>query len=147
MVGNLTRWLFRIPSWRRDRSVQAGSTLQRRYRSLAEGGSHCFLLRLRSASLFRIPDCKGMETFQIKDSYRIHSRKEMRSQIEAHRLIWPTNKALKRKTASLVREWCGHNLLYSIGLFRSHTKDVDFEAEPKWYAELAWFVLSMMYWM
>lgn len=85
-------------------------------------------------------------SFQIRDSYRIRSRAEMAAQIAAHRLIWPSNKALQRKTASLLREWCGHNLLYGFGIAQERTRSVDFDDDPKWYTEAVWFVLSLFYW-
>lgn len=70
----------------------------------------------------------------------------MRAQIEAHRWAIPGNQALKRSTASLIQEWCGHNLLYRAGLFRSHTESVDFEDYQDPVVRLAWFLLSLLYW-
>ena len=32
---------------------------------------------------------------------------------------------LKRTDKSLIKEWCAHNVLYNLHLFRKHTKDVD----------------------
>lgn len=36
-----------------------------------------------------------------------------------------------RSIKSLVEEWRAHNLLYKLGLFKSHTKDVDLNNESK----------------
>lgn len=43
---------------------------------------------------------------------------------------------------SYVREWKGHNNLYKLHLFRSHTKDVDLEEPNKWYLELIWWLIG-----
>jgi len=85
-------------------------------------------------------------TFTIVDSYRIRSRAEMRAQIEAHRLMNPHNLALQRGTSSLVREWCGHNLLHSLRIAQARTASVDFEAPQRWYISTVWLVLSCFYW-
>lgn len=47
-----------------------------------------------------------------------------------------------RTFESYVREWKGHNRLYNLGLFRSHTKDVDLEEPSKWYLELIWMIIG-----
>lgn len=87
-----------------------------------------------------------MDTFTIKNSSQIKTRKEMEKLIKYYRLIEPDNQALQRSINSLIREWCGHNLLFDLGLFHSHTQDVDFESNPKWYFSVIWFVLSLFYW-
>ena len=47
-----------------------------------------------------------------------------------------------RNIDSYVREWIGHNRLYRLGLFKSHTKHVDLEENiPKW-KEIIWFILG-----
>ena len=47
-----------------------------------------------------------------------------------------------RNINSYVREWIGHNRLYRLGLFKSHTKHVDLEENmPKW-KEIIWFILG-----
>lgn len=47
-----------------------------------------------------------------------------------------------RTFESYVREWKGHNNLYKLHLFRSHTKDVDLEEPSKWYLELIWWLIG-----
>lgn len=43
---------------------------------------------------------------------------------------------------SYKREWKAHNRLYKLGLFKSHTKDVDLEEPGKWYLEIIWLILG-----
>lgn len=47
-----------------------------------------------------------------------------------------------RTFESYVREWKGHNRLYKLGLFRSHTKDVDLNEKQKPYEEIVWLILG-----
>ena len=47
-----------------------------------------------------------------------------------------------RKFNSYVREWKAHNNLYKLGLFKSHTKDVDMEEPIKWYYELIYWIIG-----
>lgn len=85
-------------------------------------------------------------SFCIVNSYETIRRTDMRTMIEGYRQLYPAEPALWRSTPSLVREWCAHNLLYRLGLFRSHTKDVDFEDRPSCFASLCWAALSLFYW-
>jgi len=48
-----------------------------------------------------------------------------------------------RTFESYVREWRGHNNLYRMGLFRSHTKDVDLEENIPLWKEIIWMILSL----
>lgn len=45
---------------------------------------------------------------------------------------------------SMINEWRGHNLLYNLHLFRSHTKDVDINKNP-WYLKAGYWILSKLY--
>ena len=47
-----------------------------------------------------------------------------------------------RTFESYVREWKGHNRLYNLGLFKSHTKDVDLEEPQNWFWKIVWFILG-----
>lgn len=49
---------------------------------------------------------------------------------------------ITRKFNSYVREWKAHNNLYKLGLFKSHTKDVDMEEPIKWYYELIYWLIG-----
>lgn len=47
-----------------------------------------------------------------------------------------------RTNESMINEWVGHNNLYKLHLFRSHTKDVDLNWPQKWYEPIVWWLLS-----
>lgn len=83
------------------------------------------------------------ENTHIEDSYQIKLKKSMENEIE---WIKECRKARKypvtRSTNSYVREWKGHNNLYNIGLFRSHTKDVDLNENNSIIEELIWLIIG-----
>jgi len=82
---------------------------------------------------------------KIIDSYKICSKSDMRSILKQLRLE-SYGKAIHLISLSkMVKEWRAHNLLYDLGLFRSHTKDVDLNLdESKWH-RLGYSVLSLFY--
>lgn len=43
---------------------------------------------------------------------------------------------------SVSREWACHKFLFNLGIARARTKDCDFEAPIKWYAELGYFLMG-----
>lgn len=47
-----------------------------------------------------------------------------------------------RTFESYVREWKGHNRLYKLHLFRSHTKDVDLNENNSVIEELIWKLIG-----
>ena len=47
-----------------------------------------------------------------------------------------------RSFESYVREWRGHNRLYYLHLFRSHTKDVDLDEDMSMFWELVWLIIG-----
>ena len=48
-----------------------------------------------------------------------------------------------RSFESYVREWKGHNRLYKLGLFRSHTKDVDLDENMSMIWEIIWMIIGI----
>ena len=67
----------------------------------------------------------------ISDSYKIQDEYEIRSRVT----FYYTSGMLghSRIIESYIHEWVAHNVLYNLGLFRSHTRDVDLnDDEPKW---------------
>lgn len=81
---------------------------------------------------------------RIEDGYKTTSKKLMRTILNNVHLDHPECLVFNRKMGSLVREWTAHNRLYKLGLYKSHTKDVDLEYPIKWYYELAWFILGCL---
>ena len=51
----------------------------------------------------------------------------------------------KRTLKSYLREWCGHNLLYKFNIVKDRTKDVDLNFPNKWYEEIGYFILNIIY--
>ena len=86
---------------------------------------------------------------KIIDSYKITDKKEIEKYLS---WIIEERKAKKYHTRSLKsyqREWLGHNFLYKLGLFKSHTKDVDLEERltPKekikgLFMDLIWLIIG-----
>lgn len=83
---------------------------------------------------------------QIVDSYKVKKRKDMKAILALIKAKIPMTDAINRLNVnSMIREWRAHNLLYALGIARSHTKDVDLNENP-WYIRVAYFMLSLMYW-
>lgn len=47
-----------------------------------------------------------------------------------------------RSLKSYVHEWRAHNRLYSLGLFKSRTKDTDLNVHEYWWRRLGYFFLG-----
>ena len=79
----------------------------------------------------------------IEDSYQIKLKKSMENEMD---WIIASRKARKypvtRTIESYVREWKGHNNLYNLGLFKSHTKDVDLNENNSIIEELIWLIIG-----
>lgn len=86
---------------------------------------------------------------EIVDSYRIHSIKDMSETLDEIRVQVGSinlNFAINRRTKfGMINEWRVHNLLYSLGIERDRTKSVNLNINQPWYAKLAYFVLSPLY--
>ena len=79
----------------------------------------------------------------IIDSYKIKSRKEKRQILEGLKETEPGCQVLKnRKMCSLINEWTAHNRLYRLGLYKSHTKDVDLNENNSIIEELIWLIMG-----
>lgn len=78
----------------------------------------------------------------IENSYEVINTQLMEEYIK---WIIEERKARKyniRSLKSYKREWLGHNRLYRLGLFKSHTKSVDLEEPSKWYLEIIWLIIG-----
>lgn len=82
-----------------------------------------------------------MDSFRVINSYKTRSEEDMFRYIISNRINWDLN----RKWQSLLNEWKAHNILFQLGLFKSHTRSVDFENNPKWYFTLGYWILSRFY--
>ena len=80
----------------------------------------------------------------LQNSYEITSKHTMCNFLYDIREDYEDDcKVLQNRTdESLVNEWVGHNNLYKLHLFRSHTKDADLDWPQKWYEPIVWWLLS-----
>lgn len=82
----------------------------------------------------------------IFDSYKVKNPKDMKSILYGIRKRVVPNYAInKRKVSSMIQEWRVHNLLYSLGIERNRTKDVDLDINQPWYNKVLYFILSPFY--
>ena len=84
------------------------------------------------------------KNIHIENSYRIYKLND----IEDILFYLYTNykcKVLDNRTVkNLTKEWIGHNNLYKLGLFKSHTSDVDLDYPQKTLHRIIWFLLSII---
>lgn len=92
------------------------------------------------------------KNIEIRDSYKVSVTGEMNDILNSLREEYPDNSVLiQRKNPSLIREWKGHNFLYKLGVFRSHTMDVDLDLESAnmfytvgyWFLALGYDIISI----
>lgn len=82
-----------------------------------------------------------MAKFRIRNSYVV-PKKDFIPFLDSYDFPEANKVKSIRGFRSLCREWSAHNFLYSLGIARNKTKDCDFEAPIKWYAELGYFLLG-----
>lgn len=63
-------------------------------------------------------------------------------ELDKIRNLHPTCRLWKRSDRNIIREWAAHNLAYSLGIRREKTTDCDLNYEPKWYENLAYWVVG-----
>lgn len=79
----------------------------------------------------------------IVNSYQIESKVVMEHILMDIQEDYPDIRVFKeRSMKSLINEWVGHNNLFKLHLFRSHTTSVDLQVPVKWYEPIAWWLLS-----
>jgi hypothetical protein len=76
----------------------------------------------------------------IVDSYKVTNKDEMFDILID--FIIETKYHSKRNINSWLKEWKAHNRLYKLGLFRSHTKDCDFEENEAWWRLLIYEIIG-----
>lgn len=67
---------------------------------------------------------------RIEDSYTIN-HKQFKNVLNKLKTSFTSN-VFTRSMWSLCCEWAVHNVLYRLGIWRSHTKDVDLNYPNKW---------------
>lgn len=78
----------------------------------------------------------------IIDSYTVTKTSDMRDFIVD---VLSEEPFTCRSVNSYVREWKAHNLLYRLGLFKSHTQDVDLDIQETRLRRFCYFILSLFY--
>lgn len=78
---------------------------------------------------------------KIYDAYLV-PKGRFESEMNVIREKHPTCRLWKRSMGSLRREWAGHVLAYNLGIRRDKTADCDLDYEPKWYHNLAYWVVG-----
>lgn len=81
------------------------------------------------------------DNIHLIDSWKVPKRRFVR-ELARIRYIHPECEVWRRSERSLEREWAVHNLLYSLGLFRSRTKDCDLDWPQKWPIRAAYDVIG-----
>ena len=86
----------------------------------------------------------------IVNSYKIKSRKQMVEIIQGVIDIIKPSKineyaVFKRTINSMVNEWCTHNILYELGIFKERTASVDLNYPLKWYWRLMYNIIGKFY--
>lgn len=84
----------------------------------------------------------GLNNIRIIDSCYV-SKKDFDFVLNTIREDNPDNVVMSnRKNPGMRREWATHNLLYSLHLWRDHTKDVDLNYPQKWYVSLTYGIVG-----
>lgn len=88
----------------------------------------------------------SMTNTLILDSYLVKSKRDMKAILEIIKSNVSNRYAIhKRSISGMVHEWRVHNLLYSLGIQREETKDVDLNIGQPWYIKVLYFILSPFY--
>lgn len=82
-----------------------------------------------------------MNNIRIKYCFE-YSIDEMKTYFKRLREISSHPVLLNRTDEDMIREWCAHKLLYKLGLFRKHTRDVDLEFPQKWYIRTLYYIFG-----
>ena len=80
-------------------------------------------------------------TIKITNSYLVRSKEKMNLMLN----LIGIETVFPRSKESLIKEWRAHNLMYDLGLFRSHTKDVDLNTDESKLRLFLYSVLSLFY--
>ena len=85
--------------------------------------------------------CKVFSTYvTLYNSYTVKSIKKMKNAIRTIPTLLD-----HRNMFSCLNEWRAHNLLYTLGIYKIHTMHTDFDYNNKWYEEIVFFILSLLY--
>ena len=83
---------------------------------------------------------------KLIDSYLV-PKSNFQRELDKIRNLHPTCRIWKRSDANIKREIAAHNLAYSLNIRRDKTTDCDLDYEPKWYHNLAYWVVGNIAWL
>lgn len=86
-----------------------------------------------------------LENLHIYNSYQV-SKKQMDRELYKIQYLYPSCHVWQRSMRSLVLEWVTHNALYSLGIKKGRTKDVDLNYPIKRWVEWAYYVAGFLAW-
>lgn len=91
------------------------------------------------------------DNVHIDNSYLIIYKEDMEELLTEYRYKYDNSVFYnfiinRRSIKSMVYEWAAHNLFYKLGLFKSHTKDVDLDDEPL-YRRICYYVFGWIWFM
>lgn len=83
------------------------------------------------------------DAITIYDSYLIRSKQDIRLFLSTLQVYLDTKGVCSLYVAQTkyLKEWWVHSFLYRIGLFRKHTKNVDFEPKEKWWRRAGYAII------
>ena len=88
----------------------------------------------------------SQDNTKIIDSYKVNNKWDMKFILYKIRDEVTKDKAIhNRYINSMVNEWGTHNLLYSLGIQKDRTRDVDLNINQPWYIKVGYFLLSHIY--
>lgn len=83
----------------------------------------------------------------ISDSYKIRKR-DFSSVFSFIQSEHPDNLVLKKRSwCHMSLEWCCHNFLYTLGIKRDHTRDVDLDYPQERYMKVLYAVCGALCWI
>lgn len=81
---------------------------------------------------------------KIIDSYRIKHKKDMITILDEIKSNSPDCQVFLRNQRRLLSEWKSHSILYSLGICRRRTKDVDLDYPPNRILDVLYFLISLL---
>lgn len=78
---------------------------------------------------------------KLIDSYLVR-KADFSRELAKIRNLHPSCRLWFRSEANIRREWAAHNWAHSLGINRTKTESVDLDYEPKWYHNLAYWVVG-----
>lgn len=76
----------------------------------------------------------------IKESYKIRRLSDMMDYLIEHKCELGDSRSME----SYLIEWRAHNIMYDLGLFRSHTKDVDLNDDESMTRRIAYAIIWLI---